>query len=274
MSQYGTITTLSESPLKEGLLYAGTDDGLVQISEDSGRAWRAATDLPGVPELSFINDVEASLHDPGTLFAVADAHKMGDYTPYLFESRDLGRSWHSISGDLPEQTIIWALQQDHVNPDLLFLGTEFGLYFTPNRGQNWLKLGAGVPTISFRDIKIQRRENDLVGATFGRGFYVLDDYSPLRSLGAGTLSAKGHLFSVRDAWWYVPNLPMQSRGQPTLGSTSFKAENPPFGATLTYHVGHEIMSAKAARLASEKSIRFRAGSSCVMRNWRTNHLCR
>ena len=183
MSQYATITGISESPVVEGLLYVGTDDGLIQVSEDGGQQWRAVESLPGVPAFSFINDVEASQHDADAVFAVADAHKTGDFSPYLFESTDRGRTWHSIAGDLPAGTIVWALEQDHVDADLLFLATEFGLYFTPNRGTNWFKL-SGTPTIAFRDLELQRRDEDLVGATFGRGFYVLDDYSPLRGIGA------------------------------------------------------------------------------------------
>ena len=255
MSQYSTITHITESPVAEGVLYVGTDDGLIQVSEDGGNNWRAAIALPNVPAFSFINDVEASQHETDTVFAVADAHKIGDYSPYVFVSQDRGRSWKSISGDLPDGTIVWALEQDHVAPDLLFLGTEYGVYFTSNCGVNWYKLGGGVPTIAFRDIKLQRREDDLVGATFGRGFYVLDDYSPLRTLDNETLSLKGSLFPVRDVWLYVPNTPMQARGQPTLGSTAFKAPNPPFGATFTYYLKEAILSAQKTRQAAEKSLR-------------------
>ena len=178
MSQYNTISNLSESPLVEGLLYVAADDGLVQVSEDGGGSWRQAEPLPDVPANSFIQCIEADQHDADTAFAIADAHKMGDFSPYVFESNDRGRSWHPIAGDLPAGTIAWALQQDHVNPDLLFLATEFALYVSINRGTNWHKLNGDVPTIAFRDLKIHRRDNDLVGASFGRGFYVLDDYTP------------------------------------------------------------------------------------------------
>ena len=235
MSQYSTITNLAESPLVEGLLYVATDDGLIQVSEEGGQQWREASELPEVPPFSFIQGVTASEHDPDVVFAVADAHKIGDFSPYLFESKDRGQTWQSIRGDLPDGTILWAIEQDHVNPDLLFVAAEFGLYFSPNRGVNWHKLTGNVPTIAFRDLKIQRRDNDLVGATFGRGFYVLDDYSPLREIAAGVLEEEAHLFPIRDEWWYIPYLPMQGLGQPTLGSTYFTAPNPPFGAILTYH---------------------------------------
>jgi photosystem II stability/assembly factor-like uncharacterized protein len=258
MSMYATITGITESPVAEGVLYVGTDDGLIQASEDGGQNWRMAARLPEVPELSFINDVEASQHDANTVFAVADAHKFGDFSPYVFESTDRGRTWRSIAGDLPAGTIVWAVQQDHENSALLFLGTEFGLYVTTNRGTNWFKLH-GAPTIAFRDIKLQRRDQDVVGATFGRGFYVLDDYSPLRDIAAGALATGSKVFPVRDAWWYIPLVPMQARGKPTLGSTDFTAPNPPFGATFTYYLDDVPATERDARQRSEQQIRERGG---------------
>lgn len=255
MSKYATTTAISESPLKAGVLVVGTDDGLVQVSENGGQSWTRASALPSLPATSFINDVEASLHDARTIYVAADNHKNGDFAPYVYESADLGRTWRSISGDLPKGTIVWAFQQDHVRPDLLFLGTEFGIYTSLNRGVNWIKLSAGVPTISFRDIKIHRRDNDLVGASFGRGFYVLDDYSPLREIGAGPLAAEGALFPVRDAWWFVPYQPGQAAGRPEKGSDDFTALNPPMGALLTYYLKEAPTTAKEARQAAEKTLR-------------------
>jgi len=257
MSQYATTTAITESPVVEGVLYVGTDDGLIHVSEDSGQNWRRAASLPGVPEFSFINDVEASQHDANAVFAVADAHKTGDFSPYVFASTDRGRSWRSIVGDLPSGTIVWAVQQDHEDPDLLFLGTEFGLYFSPNGGTNWLELGSGVPTIAFRDIKLQRRDGDLVGATFGRGFYVLDDYAPLREIAAGAISGGSTLFPVRDAWWYIPLVPMQARGKPTLGSTDYTADNPPFGAIFTYYLHDVPLTQRDVRREAERELRER-----------------
>lgn len=259
MSLYATITTLSESPVVEGLLYVGTDDGLIQVSEDGSESWRIASALPGFPADSFINGVVAAEDDADTVFVVADAHKEGDFSPYVYESNDRGKSWRSISGDLPKGTIAWALAQDHMQPNLLFVASEFGLYFTPNRGENWFKLKGNVPTISFRDLKLQRRENDLVGASFGRGFYVLDDYTPLRTIADGAFeniaTDSAQLFPVRDAWWYIPNEPMQSRGEPSQGDTAFKAENPPFGATFTYFLAEKLLSPKEERHKAEKALR-------------------
>ena len=252
MSKYATLTGISESPLVEGLLYTGSDDGLIQVSEDGGQSWRRGGSLPGVPERSFINDVEASLHDPNTVFAAVDVHKLGDYRPYLFISRDRGRSWRSIIGDLPEQTIVWVIKQDHEDPNLLFIGTEYGIYFSHDRGARWIPLKGGVPTIPFRDIELHPRDNDLVGASFGRGFYVLDDYSPLRTLPAAVSEGANTLFPVRDAWWYIPSVPMQAKGMPSQGSTSYVAENPEFGAVFTYYLHEVPKTGKQERQEAEK----------------------
>jgi photosystem II stability/assembly factor-like uncharacterized protein len=254
MSKYATTTSIAESPKQADVLVVGTDDGLVQVSSNGGTSWVRATALPGLPPLSFVNDVEASLHDAQTIFAVADAHKIGDFSPYAYVSTDLGRSWRSIAGDLPKGTIVWSIAQDHVRPELLFLGTEFGLYWTPNGGRNWHKLSGGVPTISFRDVKIHRRDNDLVGATFGRGFYVLDDYSPLRELAAAKAGNEGTLFPVRDAWWYVPYQVAQAPGRPELGTDDFTTDNPAFGAVFTYHLKEAATTAQEARRAEEKKL--------------------
>ncbi len=255
MSKYATLTSISESPKVEGLLYTGSDDGLIQVSEDGGQNWRKSGSLPKVPSRSFINDVEASNHDANTVFAIADAHKFGNFNPYLFMSTDRGRSWRSIAGDLPAGTIVWVLKQDHKDENLLFIGTEYGIYFSQNKGTNWIKLDAGVPTISFRDLELHERDDDLVGATFGRGFYVLDDYSSLRNLNKVVKTKTNTLFSVRDAWWYVLNEPLQAKGMPGQGSTSFATENPPFGAVFTYYIAAIPETAKAARQKNEKALR-------------------
>jgi photosystem II stability/assembly factor-like uncharacterized protein len=251
MSQYATLTAITESPVREGVLYTGSDDGLIWATEDGGGAWRQAAPLPAVPERSFINDVEASQHDAGTVFAVADAHKIGNYTPFVFASSDHGRTWRSIAGDLPDGTIVWAIQQDHVDPNLLFVAAEYGIYATVNGGDNWHRVG-GAPTIAFRDLKIHRRDGDLVGATFGRGFYVLDDYAPLRHL--GELGAAS-LFPVRAAWWFVPNEPGQAKGQPTFGTDAFKTPNPPHGAWFTYYLSDVPKTATQERRDRERELR-------------------
>lgn len=257
MSKYGTITSLSESPIVDGLLYAGTDDGLIHVSEDGGRTWRSVDDLPGVPEFFFVNDIKADLFQADTVYVVVDDHKSGDFSPFVLKSSNRGRSWRSITGDLPERHIVWRLVQDHENPDLLFLGTEFGVFFSVQGGNQWVKLSGGVPNIPFRDLAIQKRENDLVGATFGRGFYVLDDYTPLRRISTGMLESQTVLFPVRDARWYVPKRPLgcSSDGcKASQGAALFQAPNPPFGATFTYYLPEQIFSLQERRREREKPL--------------------
>jgi photosystem II stability/assembly factor-like uncharacterized protein len=257
MSQYNTITSLSESPLVEGLIYAGTDDGLVQISEDSGATWREVDSLPGVPDRFFVNDIKADLHDADSVYVVVDDHKSGDYAPYILKSQNRGRTWRSISSNIPDRHLLWRVVQDHVNPELLFAATEFGVFFTVDSGGSWTKLSGGVPNIAFRDLAIQTRENDLVGATFGRSFYVLDDYSPLRDVTAEALSSGSILFPVRRTHWYVPKRPHSCTTPGCVdsqGDAYFVAPNPPFGAVFTYYLAEERKSSKARRGAIEKEL--------------------
>jgi hypothetical protein len=255
MSQFNTITSLSESPLAEGLVYVGTDDGLIQISEDDGASWRTVNKLPGVPDRFFVNDIKADLHDADTVYVVVDDHKSGDFAPYILKSENRGRSWKSISNNLPERHVLWRVVQDHVKPGLMFVGSEFGVFFTVNGGGSWTKLSGGTPNMSFRDLVIQTRENDLVGATFGRSFYVLDDYTPLRDISEDVLENGSVLFPVRDALWYVERSRLGCR-QPTCkasqGDSFYNAPNPAFGATFTYYLAEEIQSSRDMRRKAEK----------------------
>jgi photosystem II stability/assembly factor-like uncharacterized protein len=255
MSKYATISTIAESPVNENVIAVGTDDGLVQFTGDGGRSWTRAAALPGLPPRSFINRIEASLVDANTFYVVADAHKIGDFAPYIFVTSDRGRTWRSIAGNLPAGVILYAFQQDHIAPNLFFVGAENGIYWSPDAGRTWNKLGGGLPTISFRDIKIHRRDNDLVGATFGRGFYILDDYSALRTIAnaGSTLAADGTLFPIRDAWWFIPAAVAQAPGRPTAGSDDYTADNPPHGALITYWLKESPTTLRESRLAAEKT---------------------
>jgi len=272
MSQFNTITSLSESPLVEGLVYAGTDDGLIQVSEDDGANWRTINKLPGVPNRFFVNDIKADLHDPDTVYVVVDDHKNGDFAPYILKSENRGRSWKSISGNLPERHVLWRVVQDHVKPGLMFVGSEFGVFFTVNGGGTWTKLKGGAPNISFRDLVIQTRENDLVGATFGRSFYVLDDYTPLREVTDSMLKSGSVLFPVRKADWYVPRSPMGCDGTPgckaSQGDSFWTAPNPAYGATFTYYLAEEIQSSKDARRKVEKE-KEKNNENVVAADWDT-----
>ncbi|GMQ82538.1 MAG: hypothetical protein BMS9Abin05_1992 [Rhodothermia bacterium] len=269
MSNYNTITSLAESPLQEGLIYAGTDDGLIQVTEDGGTNWRAVEvgSLPGLPATAFVNDIKADLHDVNTVYAALDNHKYGDYRPFLFKSTDRGQNWKSIRSNLPDRTLVWRLVQDHVKADLLFAATEFGIYFTVDGGGKWIKLTGGVPTISFRDLGIQRRENDLVGASFGRGFFVLDDYSALRDVSAEQLEEEATLFSTRKAWWYIPRPVLSFDNEKgSQGYSHFVAPNPPFGAVFTYYLKDGLKTRKDFRKESEKKA-VEAGRDLAFPGW-------
>jgi photosystem II stability/assembly factor-like uncharacterized protein len=256
MSAYNTITSLAESPLQEGLLWAGTDDGLLQVSNDGGESWKAIPvgDLPGVPDSAFVNDIKADLFDADTVYVCLDNHKYGDFKPYLLKSTNRGRSWTSLAGDLPDRHLVWRLVQDHVDKDLLFLATEFGIFFTVDGGATWTKLEGGLPTISFRDIAIQRRENDLVGASFGRSFYVLDDYTALRHVDDSVMEQEATLFPVRKALWYKQRRPLGQGGQASQGASFFVADNPPFGAVFTYYLADGLQSLEEQRREREKKL--------------------
>lgn len=253
MSSYSTITSLGVSPLIEGLIYAGTDDGLIQVSEDDGENWREINvgSLPGLPATAFVNDIKADLHDPNTVYAVFDNHKFGDYAPYLYVSKDRGLSWKKITQNLPDRTLIWRIVQDHVKPELLFLGTEFGVYFSHNSGTSWKQLKSGLPVIPVRDLAIQKRENDLVAGTFGRGIYILDDYSALRQYHEVSDKNETVLFEPRESWWYKPKSPLGSWGI-SQGDQHYIAPNPPFGVEFTYYLHEQFKSDKALRQEAEK----------------------
>jgi photosystem II stability/assembly factor-like uncharacterized protein len=231
------IVSLDESPLMEGLIYAGTDDGLLQVTEDGGRNWQRIEDFPGVPKWTYVSDVFASPRDVNTVFVALNNWQRGDYKPYLVKSVDKGRTWSNISGNLPERHDVWSVIQDHVNGNLLFAGTEFGLFTSVDGGSSWVQLKGGMPTIQVRDMAVQKRETDLVLGTFGRGFYVLDDYSPLREISAATLAEDARLFPLRDAYLFTP-VGLAPAGTAGIGAMAgnWTTPNPPFGAVLTYNV--------------------------------------
>lgn len=249
-SWYGSIVFVDESPLREGLLYAGTDDGLIQVSPDGGGTWRRIETVRGVPEMSYVSCVRASLHDENTVYATFDNHKKGDFLPYVQKSTDRGGSWTSISGDLPERGTVYTLVEDHVRPGLLFVGTEFGVFFTVDDGERWIQLKNGIPTTVIRDLDIQRRESDLVVASFGRGFYILDDYSPLREIDDEALELEAILFPVKKSWMFIE----RSRTSGSQGAAFFKAENPPVGAVFTYYMEEAPKTLESRRREREKEV--------------------
>ena len=249
---FGNASAVAESQKKEGLIYVGTDDGLVNITEDGGKNWRRLEKFPGVADMAYVSKIITSNHDANTAYVSFDNHQNADFKPYLLKTTDAGRTWVSLAANLPKNGPVWAIAEDHVNPNLLFVGTEFGLYFSVDGGQKWIQLKGGLPTIAVRDLVIQKRENDLVVGTFGRGIYVLDNYTPLRSLKPEMLRQEAIVFPVKDALMYIQSQPLGGRGKSFQGESFFTAENPPFGATVTWYLKEALKTRKEKRQEAEK----------------------
>ncbi|MDX1471370.1 MAG: glycosyl hydrolase, partial [Flavobacteriaceae bacterium] len=253
-SLYGTIVALAESPLDENLMAAGSDDGLIQITEDGGATWRKAGSISKAPNRSYVNNVFLSRHNRNTIFAALNHHKYGDFKPYIYKSEDLGKTWTSISSNLPSRGSVYAIEQDHIKEDLLFCGTEFGVFFSPNEGKNWKQLKNGLPTIAVRDIAIQEREHDLVLGTFGRGFYVLDDYSPLRTIENSDITEKAKIFPIRKALVWQEAKPLGLDGKAFQGDNFYSAENLGPEVVFTYYYDEDYKSLKDQRREQELNL--------------------
>ena len=251
-SFYGNIVALAESPKTEGLLYAGTDDGLIQVSIDGGGSWTKYEKFPGVPEMTYVSRLAASNHDANTVYAAFENHKNEDFKPYLLKSVDAGKTWTSIAGNLPENGPVLAFAEDTVNANLLFAGTEYGAFFTIDGGGHWVQLKGGLPTIAVRDMVIQAREGDLVIATFGRGFYVLDDITALRQMKAGSTDQAAAIYPVKDALLYIERHPLGGPAKGFQGDAFYAAENPPYGAVFTAYLKDKIKTKKEKRQEAEK----------------------
>jgi len=251
-SFYGNIVALAESPKKEGLIYVGTDDGLIQVTSDGGANWTKYEKFAGVPEMTYVSRLAASNHDANTVYAAFENHKNEDFKPYLLKSSDAGKTWTSIAGDLPENGPVLAFAEDTANANLLFAGTEFGAFFSINGGQHWVQLKGGLPTIAVRDMVIQAREGDLVIATFGRGFYVLDDITPLRQMKAESTEQAVATFPVKNALLYVQRHPLGGPKKGFQGDALYAAENPPYGAVFTTYMKEKIKTKKDKRQEAEK----------------------
>ena len=258
-SIYGNIVSLRESPMNSGHLWAGTDDGLVWKTTDDGAHWTAVKNFTNLPKtkvgslnlsLVYVQDLLPSQHDSNRVYAAFNNHKNGDFTPYLYRSDDGGLTWADLASTLPRKGSVYCIAEDHIDEDLLFVGTEFGVYFTLDGGENWAPLNSGLPTIAVRDIAVQKRENDLVLATFGRGFYVLDNYSPLREL-ARLGAVEGAFFATR------PGLLFQQAsigGTDYKGAQYYKAKNPDVGITFTYYLEASARKAKDDRPKADETV--------------------
>jgi photosystem II stability/assembly factor-like uncharacterized protein len=261
-TQYGNIVALAESPLDENLLYAGTDDGLIHVSKDGGATWTKYDEFPGVPDMTYVNEIIPSAHAIDVVYAAFNNHKRGDFKPYLLKSSNQGRRWSSIANNLPERGSVYSIEEDPEVADLLFVGTEFSLFMTMDGGEYWKKFANGVPTIAVRDINIQQRENDLVLGTFGRGFYILDDYSALRAFTKEVQESEAYLFDTRDTFQYLPYSSIAASSTVFwLGPKGFQGEdfymgdNPEFGAAFTYYLKDGFKSLEDQRKEDEKERR-------------------
>ena len=261
-SQWGTIISLDESEVQEGLLYAGTDDGVISVTEDNGANWFQISDFPGVPKYTYVSDIQADKFDANTVYATFRNLKRDDFKPYVLKSNDKGRTWTSISSNLPENHPVHTIEQDFEKASLLFVGTEFGFFTSIDGGENWVRMKSGLPTIAVRDIAIQKRESDIVLATFGRGFYVLDNYAPLRELSHELADKEAHIFEIEDALQFTRK---STFGQ--QGSTYFIAKNPAYGATFTYYLKETPTSDKSERIKKEKKL-IKDGKPVPQPTWR------
>lgn len=249
-SRFGALIGISESPVTQGVIVTGSDDGQISITSDGGENWSMHTSFKGVPDMTYVSDVLASNHNDQVIYATFDNHKQGDFKPYVMKSSNQGKSWQSVSGNLPKRGFVHTIVEDHVDPNLLFVGTEFGVHFTQNGGDTWHELSS-LPTISVRDLEIQQRENDLVVGTFGRGIYILDDYTPLRMNPADLQKQAATIFPVRDQWLYIEGDQYDDREKGSSGSDFFTAPNPAYGATFSYYLNKSYDSLKKQRRKAE-----------------------
>jgi len=249
-AEFGNISTIDESPMKKGLIYVGTDDGLVQVTLDGGVTWTKADKFPGVPDMTYVSRVVASSHDEGTAFATFDGHRSNDFNAYVLKSTDYGKTWKSISSNLPMSSV-QVIREHQRAGNLLFIGNEVGVFYSGNGGSSWSKLQYNLPTVAVHDIKIHPRENDLVIGTHGRGIFIIDDITPLEKLADADRAGKFYLFPVKATtlFNYNSSIPGGLRGAGALGERSFSAPNPPFGATLTYSVKDSLPKGRALTLA-------------------------
>jgi len=232
-----TILTISESPLEEGVIWVGTDDGLVQLTRDGGKTWENVTkNIKGLgPDNNWVTRIEASHFDVGTAYVTISRHQVDDYRPYIFKTVDFGRSWISLKGNLPDFGYLHVVREDLENKNLLFIGSEFGLFVSFDGGKKWIPYKWDFPTVAVRDIQIHPRERDLIIGTHGRGIWIIDDIRPLEKLTLDALNQNILLFDVEPALLFSYTRTMDMYGQP-----GFVGPNSPYGAAITYYLRPEI----------------------------------
>jgi len=251
-SSMAQIVTIAESPLDENILFAGSGDGLIYSTNDGGKTWRKSSSPEGLPEYARIHQIIASNFNKLVAYAACHNFHDGDYHPYLYKTEDGGKTWKSINENLPVMGSTYTVAEDHVDENLLFVGTQFGVFFSNNGGKEWIQLKNGLPTIEVMNLAIQKRENDLVVSTFGRGVYILDNYTPLRFMQKETLTKDAFIFPIEDAQMFIPADPFGYGGIGFMGASFFAAPNPEVGAAITYYIKNEVKSLKDKRREIEK----------------------
>lgn len=232
-----TILYLAESPIQKGVIWAGTDDGNIQVTLDGGKSWSNLKNrIKGLPQYSWISKIHASEHNAGTAFIVVDQHRMNDFRPYIFVTNDFGKSWKKITSNLPSNDYVKVVRQDPHNPNLLFAGMEHGIFASWNLGKSWEKINNNLPNVSVRDLRIQTRDRDLVVATHGRGVFILDDIHPIEEL-KNSIGKPIYLFPIREAtlwnmYWRIEN----------LGDRTYAAKNPEYGTYINFSLQKDAKS--------------------------------
>ena len=233
---YPTLTAIAESPLQQGLLYVGTDDGNLQVSQNDGRGWlNVSGRLPGLPGSAWISGIEPSRFSAGVAYVAVNNYRNNDFANYLYKTEDSGQSWVSIAGDLPARRVVRTVREDPRNPNVLYLGTELGLFVSTDQGEHWVELKNNMPTLPFNDLVIHPRDNDLILGSHGRGIWILDNLNALQEINDETLAAEAHLFSIPEA-----EMIRYTREGTHAGDMIFRGENPPKGAIIDYYLREPV----------------------------------
>ncbi len=235
-----TIVTIAESPLVPGIIWAGTDDGNVQVTRNGGKTWtNVRPNIPDVPEGIWVSRVEASRFDTGTCYVTFDGHRSDNFEPWVFKTTDFGKTWTSLRSNLPDGQVAYVIREDHKNKYLLFLGTEFGLFLSRDGGGSWERFMNNLPTVAVHDLMIHPIQNDIIIGTHGRGIWICDDITPLQSMTDKIKASEAYLFDQRIATQWNEISRGGSRGQ-----FLFRGENPPRGAMISYYLEEADEGAK------------------------------
>ena len=242
-AEFGNLTTIDESPLRAGLVYTGSDDGVVSVTRDGGATWTRITRFPGVPDMTYVSRVVASAHQEGTVYVTLEGHRSNDFRPYVLRSTDYGRTFRSITANLPADAAVYVVREHPRTPNLLFVGTEYGVFASTSGGGSWTQLRNGIAPVPVHDLLIHPRDNDLVVGTHGRGIYILDDITPLQRLAEAGAAARTAVFEPRPA--IIRN---QHAGVSIFGDRQYRGTSAPAGAVLNYYVAPQQADAASAQL--------------------------